>query len=133
MRYRQCFGHGNADFVDFVQRHRSFAQSLRQSFTLQKLHHQVIGAILRTNVIQLADMRMIQRRNRSAFTIHALLQFRRRREVRSQDFDGYGAIQAGITRAVNFSHAACAQQRLYFVRTEFRASSESHPRRAIIA
>ena len=47
--------------------------------------------------------------------------------MRSKNFDGHSAIEAGITRAGNFSHAACTQQRLDFIRAEFRARSESHP------
>ena len=126
VRDGQRLGHGDPNFENFVQRHRALAQSFRQSFAFQKLHHQVIGAILRSDVVELADMRMVQRRNRSAFALHALLQFRRGRKVRSQNFDGHRAIKAGITGAINLSHAACAQQRLDFVRTEFRARSESH-------
>ena len=46
--------------------------------------------------------------------------------MRCQNFDGDRAIKARVERSVNFSHAACAQQRLDFVRAEFRARSEGH-------
>ncbi len=41
--------------------------------------------------------------------------------MRSENLDRYGAVEASIAGAVNFSHAACAQQRLDFVGTEFCA------------
>ncbi len=53
--------------------------------------------------------------------------------MRSQNFDRDRAIKARVERAVNFSHAACAEQRLDFVRAEFRARSKSHSGGAIIA
>ncbi len=43
-----------------------------------------------------------------------------------QDFDGNIAPQARITRAIHLAHAARTQERLNFIRPEFRASSEGH-------
>ena len=56
-----------------------------------------------------------------ALALHALLQFRGGRKMRSQNFHRHGAVKAGIEGAVNLSHAACAEGRLDFVRAEFRA------------
>jgi hypothetical protein len=48
-------------------------------------------------------------------------QFRRRREMRGQNCDGYGAIKPSVEGAINFSHAARAKWRLNFVGAEFGA------------
>ncbi len=73
VRDGQRFGYGDSDLENFVQRHRAFAQAFRQSFAFEKLHHQVIGAILRSDVVEMADVGMVQRRNGAAFALHALL------------------------------------------------------------
>ncbi len=121
VRDRQRLGHGNPDLDDFVQRHRTFTQSFRESFTFQELHHQVIGAVLRADVIEMADVRMVQRGNGPRLALHTLLQFRRRGKMRSENFNRHHAIQAGVHRTVNFPHSACAQRRLDFIGAEFRA------------
>ena len=61
---------------------------------------------LRAQVVKLANIRMVQRRNRSRLALHALFQFGRRRKMRGQNFDGYGAIEAGVEGTVDLSHAA---------------------------
>jgi len=46
--------------------------------------------------------------------------------MRGENLHRNGAVETGIAGAVNFSHTACTQQRLDFVRAEFRAWGESH-------
>ena len=121
MRDRQRLGDCDPDFTNLVQRHRTFAQPLGQSFSFEKLHHQIVGAILRANVVELADVRMVQRRNRPRLALHALFQLRRRRKMRGENFDRDRAVEARVAGAIHFSHAARAEQRLNFVWTEFRA------------
>jgi hypothetical protein len=106
VRDRQRIGDSNADFEGFVQRHRTFAQSFGYSLTLQKLHHQVVGSILRADVIEMADVRMVQRRNGPSLALHALFQFRRRGKMGSKNFDRHGAIQPRIARPIDLAHAA---------------------------
>src|SRR5208282_628621 len=43
-----------------------------------------------------------------------------------QDLDGDDAPQATVASAIHFAHPACAKRRLNFIRTKFRAGSESH-------
>jgi hypothetical protein len=75
----------------------------------------VIGAVLRADVIEMADVRMVQRRNGPGPALHALFQFRRRRKIRSKNFDRHGAIQARIARRKDLVHAACAQRSQNFI------------------
>ncbi len=72
VRERQRFGHSNPDFEDFIQRHRTFAKPFGQSLTFEELHHHVIGAVLRADVIEMADVRMVQRGNGPRLALHAL-------------------------------------------------------------
>ena len=126
VRNRQRLSHSNPNLVDFVERQRALFQSLSQGLAFQKLHHQIVGAILRADVVELADVGMIQRGNGPGLALHALFQFRRRRKMRGENFDRNGTIEARVEAAVNFSHAARAQRRLDFIRPKFRASSQRH-------
>src|ERR1700722_17037239 len=49
-----------------------------------------------------------------------------------KNFDSNNPVETRVAGAIHFSHAACAQRRLDFVRTEFRTSSEGHACAAII-
>jgi len=80
------------------------------------LHHQVI----RPDIVQRADMRMVQRRDRPRFPLEALGEFYR------GDLDRDGAIKPRITRLVHLTHAARADGREDFIRTETCAGSLRH-------
>src|SRR5882672_9988765 len=92
-----------------------------QTFALQVLHHQEGSSILATNVMQHANMGMIQGRNGASFPLEALLGLRIFRKMRRQDLDGYGAVKAGVARAVHLAHAARSQRRLDLIWTELGA------------
>ena len=128
----QRLGDSDANLENFVQRHRTSTKAFGKSLTFEELHHQVIGAILRADVIEMANVRMVQRGNGPGLALHALLEFRRRRKMRSENFNRYCAVETGIERTVNFPHSAGAQRRLDFIRAEFRARGEGHRCCAII-
>src|ERR1700686_3983522 len=132
MRDRQRLGDSDANLENFVQRHRTLTKARGESFAFEELHDQVIGAILRADVIEMTNVRMVQRGNGPGLALHALLEFRRRRKMRSENFDRDRAIQTGIQRTVNFPHSAGAQRRLDFIGAEFRARGEGHRCCAII-
>ena len=57
----KSFSDLGTNLQDLIQRQWSLGQSLRQSLPLKLLHDQVIQAFLRADVVQGADVRMIQR------------------------------------------------------------------------
>ena len=122
----QRFGDGDPDLQNFVQRQRSSTEALRESFPFQKLHHQIVIAVLRTDVVKVADMRMVERGNGPSFAFHALLQFRRRRKMGSENLNGDGSIQAGVPGAIYLAHASGPQRRLDLIRPEFHARGKGH-------
>jgi hypothetical protein len=109
-----------------LQRHRPFLKPRFQSFALDILHNQVVGSILATDVVQHANMRMIQRRNGAGFPLETLFGLGIIRQMNGKDFDGDGAVEARVCRAIDFSHASGAQRGNDFVGAEFRASGEGH-------
>jgi hypothetical protein len=102
MRNRQSFRRGNPDSQALVQRQRASLQPFRESLAFQEFHDQEVGTVLRSNVVELADVRMVQCGDRPCLALHALLQFRRRGKVSGQNFDGYRAVEPGVERTVNF-------------------------------
>ena len=117
---------GDSNLVDLGQRQRLRPQAVGQSFPLQKLHHQVIDAILRPDIVEMADIGVVHGRNGSGLTFHALFQFRRRRKMGGKDFYSDSTVKPGVFGAIHFAHAACPYGRLYFVRTKFCAIGKRH-------
>src|ERR1700680_5055581 len=87
----------------------------RERLTLEIFHDQVGGAVLLSNVIQGADVRMVQSRYGACFALQALAKVGAACPLRSYQFDRYRAAQPQIPRAVNLSHAARPEQRLNHV------------------
>ena len=71
-----------------------------------------------SDVVQRADVRMIERRNRTRLPLEALAELRPRGGLSDDDFDGDGAIEAGVARLVDFPHAAFAELGDDLVRTQ---------------
>ena len=79
-----------------------------------------------TDVVQRADVRMIQRRDGTRFTVEAVAQLRIGRELRRQNFDRDGAIEARVARPIDFAHAARANERDNFIDAKLCSSWQGH-------
>ena len=88
----------------------------RDGCALDELHHQVI----RTDVVELADIGMIQRRDGARFPLEALA------EILVRNLDGDGAIEAHIARTIYLAHAARADGRDDLVRPQSGSRSQRH-------
>jgi len=75
---------------------------------------------------RMANVGMVQRRNGARFALHALLEFRRRRKMGSENLDRDGAIEACVLGAIDFAHSTRTERRLDFVGAESRAGGQSH-------
>ena len=109
-----------------ADREGAVGDPIGQRLPLEILHHEEIDAILLADVVEDADVRMVQRRDDTRFPIEPLTELRIGRERRRKDFDGDRAIQAGVTRSVHFAHAARADGGLDFIRTEASSGYERH-------
>ena len=69
---------------------------------------------------------MIQRREHFGFALKARQAIGIVRESGWQNLDGDVALQARVTRAIHLAHAAGAEHRVDFVRTETRTAFERH-------
>ena len=93
-------------------------QRTGQGIAINVLHHQVIWS----DIVNLADIGMIQRRNGLRLAFEALA------ELSSGNFDRHVAFQTWISGAVNFPHTARADKRNDLIRAEFVAGRERHRR-----
>ena len=104
-----------------VERERALAQAVAERFALEELHDEVLGLALASHVVQRADVRMRQLGNRLGLALEALAGLGRRGQVRRQDLDGDGPLEPRVLSPVDFPHAARADRRQDFVRTELRS------------
>src|SRR5271169_2642070 len=121
MRLLQRLRDFRSDLQNLIKGQRTFRQALSQSLAFEILHHQEVGAILRADVVKRADIGMLQRGNGFGLALHALFQFGVRGEMRRQNLDGNDAVEPGVLGAIDFAHAAYAEERLDFIGAEFSA------------
>ena len=122
----QCLGNLNPVLQRLLERQRTFFQPIGERLAVEQFHDQIVGSILFADVVEMADVRVAQSRNRFGFALKARFQIRIGRKMRGQDFDGDIPAEPGVARAVDFAHASGAQRGLNLVRPEFRASRERH-------
>ena len=109
-----------------------FAREPRgESLALDILHDEVIDRARLPDVVERADVRMIQLRDGAGFTLESLAEIGVIRERRLQDFNGDRAVEAGIACLVDFPHAAGADKDLDLIRA--KAGPRSQQCEAIIA
>src|SRR5215470_6728835 len=101
-----------------VRRERSFGEASRQRFTFQVLHDEEVEPILRADVVQDANVRVVERRDRASLALEALAQIPIVRHASRKDFDGDDAIETRVARAIDLAHATGAKERAEFVRTD---------------
>jgi hypothetical protein len=87
---------------------------------------QLHNHVARTNVVERADIRMIERRDRPGFALKAGARIFPRSDVFRQHLDSNRPIQPGIAGLVDFAHSTCSDGGKNFVRTEFVAGGKGH-------
>src|SRR5580704_12854482 len=111
MRGFQRSGQLNSGSQRQVERHRTL--DLRSFYVL---HHKVVGA----DVVDLADVRMIQRCDSPRLALKPLAEFLRR------SFDRDNSVQPRIASLPHLAHPSRADRRKNFVWAEFIADREGH-------
>ena len=99
-----------------VQGQRPLDEALFERFAFQALHNDEIDSILVADIMENADIGMIQAGYGFGFAFEALSGLGVRGQVVGQDLDCDLAVEAGVAGTVNFSHATGAERRDDFVR-----------------
>ena len=84
----------------------------------QILHDQEVDPVLLADVMERADVRMVQARDRLGFPLEPLAEIGIVGHMRQEHLDGDGAVQAGVGGLVDLAHAPSAEGRLDFVGAE---------------
>ena len=109
-----------------VVRQRAARQPAGQGLALDELEDQILMSLVLADIVQRADVRMIERRQAARFTLEPLLVLRRRSDDRRHHFDRDDAVEAGIAGFEHLAHSAGAKRRQDFVRSEARAAGQAH-------
>jgi hypothetical protein len=68
----ECIGDLNAILHHFLQRHWAMFEPSLNRFALQTLHNQVVDAVLLTNIVHCANMRVIEFGNSARLALESL-------------------------------------------------------------
>src|SRR5262245_38939121 len=85
-----------------------------------------VSAVLMPDVVERADVRMVQRRDRSRLALESFAQGRIAADVRGQDLYCNGAIEAGVFRLVDLAHAPSTDGRNDLIWPEASTGTEGH-------
>src|ERR1700730_13524606 len=103
MRYLQRLRDFHSHLEQLIERHRTFMQPLGQRLSTQVLHHQEISSILRTDVIEMTDVSMVQGGNGARFTLEVPFELGIVRKMSRQDLDRDGAsLRSALQRMQRF-------------------------------
>src|SRR5207249_2942831 len=105
---------------------RPCSQPLLERFAVETLHDDERRAVVFADVIQRADVRVIERRNRLGFALEALAEPRVVDALFRKDLDGNRAVQSRVARAIDLAHPAGSERRDDFIRAETNARFEAH-------
>ncbi len=121
-------GHLRGDAHRRRERQRASREAIGERLALEVLEHQEIETGVLADVVQRADVRMIERGDGPRLALEAHAEVGVARDVGGEHFDGDQPIESSVTRPIDFAHAAGADGSLDDVRTESRADGERHGR-----
>ncbi len=93
----------NSNGQRLVERQCALLQPLRQRLAIEILHDQEVRLTFLANVVEGADVRVVQGSNRSGFALEPLLQIGVIGDMLGQHLDGDGAVQAGVAGFVDLA------------------------------
>ena len=111
----------NGDAIQVRKRQRAARQAVGESFAFHVLHHQVRGAVTAANVVERADVGVVEGGDGAGFALESLQNVGTAGEILSEDLDGDGAVEARIAAAIHFPHTSSPGGGQDFIGTESRA------------
>ena len=95
-----------------------------ERLAFEELHHQVAHVVLPSDVVHRADMRVVEQGHGAGLALESRVQFSVDGDPIRKDLDGDGAVQARISRFVDFPHPASSKRCRDHVWAEASAGSE---------
>ena len=118
--------HLRRDLERFAHRNRALLHALAQRLAFEQLHHQERAAVVRADVVNRQNVRVIERADRARFLLESPQMVGVGRKRRRQNFYGHVALQARVARAIHFAHPARANRRNDLVRPQFCSRRKRH-------
>jgi hypothetical protein len=130
----QCFHrlcrHLNGKCERLIDRQRALTgKPIGERFTFQVFEHQLIEIAVAAEVVNRADMRIVQRGDGARLAFKTASRFRISRA--RQNFDGNGPLQSRVARTIHVGHATGTQRPHDFVWTQACASLKRHAARIL--
>src|SRR5262245_33948054 len=108
-------------------------QPLLERLAFEVFEHQIVEVAVAADVVDGADVGIVQRGNRPRFLLEALPRLGIGRQRSGKHLDGDDPIEPRVAGAVDFAHTARANRRHDFVRPNPRAGLERHATRIVPA
>src|SRR5262245_58807206 len=107
-------------------RQGSTGDPLGEGLALDQLHDQVVDPVLAPDIMQHADVRMIEPRNYARLALEPGARLRALGQVRGQHLDGYVAPQPRVPRAIDLAHPSRAKRSDDFIGAQTGADGQWH-------
>jgi hypothetical protein len=115
MRLVERIGRLNRDRQRLIDGHPAFPQAIRQRLAFEILQHEEIDPVLMPDIVQGADVRMIQGGDGARLALEALAGRGIAADMRGEDLDRNHSIESRVARAIDLPHAAGPKGRYDFV------------------
>jgi len=125
---RGCERVGNlgGDGQRLLERQRPLPEALGERLAREALHYKIRRAVGLAHVEERADVGMAQARDRLRLALEARPAILIGTDIRREDLDGNGSVEAGVAGLVHLAHAAGANGEEDFVRAETGAGRKGH-------
>ena len=97
-----------ADFDDVGDRHRAAANALAERLAIDHLHGDEAKVVMRADLVDVSDVRVMERRGRLRLLDEAVRELARVRATVVEDLDGHVALELVVARPVDLPHPASA-------------------------
>ena len=126
MRGREAAGNLSGDGDRLPRRQCAGGEPGTERLTLEQLHYRIADALAPADVVQGQDVGMGQHRDGPRFALEAGERFGIGGDGLRHDLDGDVASEPAVVRAIDFPHAARAEQAFDLVRPEPRPRRQWH-------
>ena len=93
-----------------LERKGAAPQAIGKGLPFEVLHDEVIDPVVGADVMERADMRVVELRDRFRFPLEAGLSRRISREIRGQHLERHAPVEPGVFRLVDLAHPSDAQR-----------------------
>jgi hypothetical protein len=122
----ECISDFHAEAEDLGERQYASFQTCRQGLALEQFKHQILGLVLAADIVQAADVRVVEGRNRLGLVGEPRAEFWVIRQLRREDLHGDAALQARVARPIHLAHAPGTDQGEDFIRAEASTRLKDH-------